>query len=88
MYTYQLTIDKEFHSFVFSLLPVACFLCLLCVGSERGLTAFPLRGGLTLLLSSLFSSSPLDIALLAGLEYLSLILLVLSTWDLDRSMSP
>ena len=88
MYTYQLTIDKEFPSFVFSLLPVARFLCLLRAGSERGLVAYPLGSGLTLLLlSSLFSSSPPGIALLVGLEYLSLSLMILlasSTWDLGN----
>ena len=57
MYTCQLTIDKECHSFVFSLLPVARFLRLLCAGSEWGLAAYPLGSGLTLLLlSSWFSS--------------------------------
>ena len=71
MYTYQLTIDKEFHSFASSFLPVAHFLCLPCVGSERGLAAYLLGSGLTLLLlSSLFSSSPRGTTLLAGLEYL------------------
>ena len=86
-----MTIDKEFHSFVFSLLPVAHFLCLLHVGSERDLAAYPLGSGLMLLLlhSSLLSSSPHGIALLAGLEYLSLTLMILlmsSMWDL--SMPP
>ena len=56
MFIYQLTIDKEYHSFVFSLLPVALFLCLLCVESEQGLAVCLLGGGLALLLSS---SSPL-----------------------------
>ena len=62
---------------------------MLCKGSELGLTAYLLRGGMTLLLlSSLFVSLPRGIALLAGLEYLSLMLMmsvVSSTWDLGRS---
>ena len=62
MYMYQLTIDKEIHSFVFSLLPVAHFQWLLHVGSELGLTAYLLCSGvMLLLLSSLFISSPLSL---------------------------
>ena len=83
---YQLTIDKEVHSFVFSLLPIARFRRLLSVGGELGLTANLLHGGMTLLLlSSLFVSSPRGIALLAGLEHFSLmsmVSVVSSTWDL------
>ena len=89
MFIYQLTIDKKYHLFVFSLLPVALFLCLLCVGSERGLAVYLVGSGLAPLLPlcSLFSYSPRCIALLPGLGYLSLllmILLVLSTWDLGN----
>ena len=85
----QSTIYKEVHSFVFSLLlPAACFHLLLYLGSELGLTIhLILHSDGTLLLSSLFFSSPLGIALLAGLEYLALMLkmlLVLSTWDLSN----
>ena len=50
MFIYQLTIDKEYHSFAFSLLPVARFLCLPFAGSERGLAAYLLGSGLDLLL--------------------------------------
>ena len=49
MFIYQLTIDRKYHSFVFSLLPVALFLCPLCVvclGSERGLAVCLLGSGL------------------------------------------
>ena len=86
MYRYQLIIDKEVDSFVFSLLPVARFHLLLFLGSELRLTAHLLCGSVTLLLlSSLFVYSLSGIALLAGLEYLSLMLMMLVvslTWDL------
>ena len=68
MFHNQLTIDKEVHSFVFSLLPVARFHLLLCLQSELGLAVrlLPLYGSrMLLLLSSLSSSSPHGIALLA-----------------------
>ena len=54
MFIYQLTIDKEYHSFVFSLLPVAPFLCLPCAGSERGLASYLLGSGLSSSSSSFF----------------------------------
>ena len=94
MFIYQLTIDRKYHAFVFSLLPVALFLCPLCVaclGSERGLTVCLLGSGLALLLllCSLFSSSPRCIALLAVLEYLLLSLMMMvvtSMWDLGNAV--
>ena len=92
MFTYQLTIDGKHHSFVFSPLPVVPFLCLLCVlylGSKRGLAVCLLDSGLALLLLlcsvSSSSSSPCCTALLAVLEYIWLWMMMVmaaSTWDL------
>ena len=88
----QLTIDKDIHSFIFQLDSWCSLAGVVATGSELGLAVHRLLllGRRTrLLLSSLSSSLPRGITLLAGLEHLILMsqtLFPVSTCDLGKEL--